>query len=130
LVKCHATTGNTTNIITDAVITTEHANNSPQFIPLVNTTAELGFSMQEVSTDKAYNSIDNYNAVQQIGGVAYIPYKSNTTAQSNNTENKARLWRKMFHYFQLNQEDFLMHYHNRSNVETTFWAIKPNWETA
>jgi len=30
----------------------------------------------------------------------------------------------MFHYFQLNQEDFLMHYHNRSNVETTFHAIK------
>jgi len=43
-VKCHAITGNTTNIITDAVITTERANDSPQFIPLVNTTAELGCS--------------------------------------------------------------------------------------
>jgi len=76
-----------------------------------------------VSADKAYNSIDNYNAVQEIGGMAYIPYKSNTTAMSN-TGSRARLWQKMFHHFQLNQEEFLLHYHTRSNVETTFFAIK------
>lgn len=34
------------------------------------------------------------------------------------------LWRKMFHYFQMNQEEFLTHYHKRSNVESTFTAIK------
>ena len=79
--------------------------------------------MQEVSADKAYNSIANYNTVQEVGGIAYIPYKSNITAMSN-TGNRARLWRKMFYYFKLNQEDFLMHYHNRSNVETTFFSVK------
>jgi len=31
---------------------------------------------------------------------------------------------KMFHYFQFNREDFLKHYHKRSNVETTFSMIK------
>lgn len=122
-IKCHAITGNTTNVIADAIITDKDGADSPQFIPLVNTTAELGFNMNEVSADKAYNSIDNYNAVQEIGGTAYIPYRSNITARSN-TGHRARLWRKMFHYFQLNQEDFLAHYHNRSNVETTFWAVK------
>ena len=30
----------------------------------------------------------------------------------------------MFHYFQLNQDDFLQHYHARSNVESTFNIIK------
>jgi hypothetical protein len=30
----------------------------------------------------------------------------------------------MFHYFQLNQEDFLTHYNSRSNIETTFFAVK------
>ena len=30
----------------------------------------------------------------------------------------------MFHYFQLNNDEFMEHYHNRSNVETTFHAIK------
>ena len=122
-IKCHAITGNKTNVVVSAIITDENGADSPQFIPLVNETASLGFSMEEVSADKAYNSIDNYNAVQQVGGTAYIPYKSNTTALSN-TGNRARLWRKMFHYFQLNQDEFLQHYHNRSNVETTFHAIK------
>ncbi len=121
-IKCHAITGNSTNIVVDAIIN-ESGGDSPQFIPLVNETDRLGFDMQEVSADKGYSSIDNYNAVQKVGGTAYIPFKSNTTALSN-TGNRARLWRKMFHYFQLNNEDFLAHYHNRSNVETTFWAIK------
>ena len=30
----------------------------------------------------------------------------------------------MFHYFQLNRDEFLEHYHKRSNVETTFFMIK------
>lgn len=33
-------------------------------------------------------------------------------------------WRRMFHYFAYNKEEFLQHYHKRSNVETTFSAIK------
>ncbi len=122
-IKCHAITGNTTNIVVSAVITDENGADSPQFIPLVQDVANMGFDMQEVSADKAYNSINNYNAVQAMGGTAYIPYRSNTTAMSN-TGNRARLWRKMFHYFQLNNDEFMEHYHNRSNVETTFHAIK------
>lgn len=122
-IKCHAISGNKTNVITDAIITDENGADSPQFIPLVQETASMGFDMQEVSADKAYNSIANYNAVQEVGGTAYIPYKSNITAMSN-TGNRARLWRKMFYYFKLNQEDFLMHYHSRSNIETTFFAVK------
>ncbi|MEM4255025.1 MAG: transposase [Candidatus Norongarragalinales archaeon] len=30
----------------------------------------------------------------------------------------------MFHFFQLNQEEFYRHYHLRSNVESTFNMIK------
>ena len=30
----------------------------------------------------------------------------------------------MFHYFQLNRDEFMEHYHKRSNVETTFSSIK------
>jgi len=121
-VKCHAITGTTTNIITDAIITDENANDSPQLRPLVNTTAELGFIMNEVSADKGYSSIDNYNAVQEVGGQAYIPFKSNATAIGGG--NRARLWRRMYWYYQLKQEDFFNHYHNRSNVESTFMAVK------
>jgi transposase len=102
-----------------------HSADSPQFIPLVNATANVGFDIEEVSADKAYGSVNNYHTVQQIGGQAYIPFKSNATGKSDKTTgNKARLWRKMFHYFQLNRDEFLEHYHKRSNVETTFSAIK------
>ena len=34
------------------------------------------------------------------------------------------MWAKMFHYFQYRREDFLQHYHKRSNVESTFSMIK------
>lgn len=30
----------------------------------------------------------------------------------------------MFHYFQFKREEFLQHYHQRSNVESTFSMIK------
>ena len=34
------------------------------------------------------------------------------------------MWSKMFHFCMLNREVFLQHYHQRSNVETTFSMIK------
>jgi len=127
-VKCHAIVGTTTNIITGVRITDENVNDSPQFIPLVSETADAGFIMNEVSADKAYSSVANYNAVQQVKGQAYIPFKSNATGQgsssSSSTGNKARLWRRMYWYYQLKHDEFLEHYHNRSNVESTFMAVK------
>ena len=33
-------------------------------------------------------------------------------------------WKKMFHYFQFRRDEFLAHYHKRSNVESTFSMIK------
>ena len=33
-------------------------------------------------------------------------------------------WSKMFHYFQFRRDDFLAHYHKRSNVESTFSMMK------
>ena len=122
-IKCHAITGNTTNIVVSAVITDENGADSPQFIPLVQDVANMGFAIGEVTADKGYSAITNYNAVQEVGGQAYIPFKSNATGTVY-SGNKARLWRKMFHYFQLNNDEFMGHYHNRSNVETTFHAIK------
>jgi len=34
------------------------------------------------------------------------------------------LWKKMYHYFMLNNEEFLQHYHKRSNIEATNHMIK------
>jgi len=122
--KAHICTGVKTNVITGIEVTDENGSDSPQFAQLIQTTANNGFSLSEVSADKAYNSIANYNAVREVGGQAFIPFKSNTTATVGRSGNRGKFWRKMFHYFKLNQEEFAEHYHKRSNVETTFHMIK------
>ena len=117
--KAHISTGVKTNVVAGVEITEEYGADSPQFPRLVAKTAK-GFEIQEVSADKAYSSRANYETVKQIGATAYIPFKSNATGRTRGS----RLWNKMFHYFQLNQEEFYEHYHKRSNVESTFSAIK------
>jgi len=124
--KLHALIGTKTNIICACEITESSGKGTGDislFQPLVQTTANNGFVLGEVSADKIYNSMANTNLVNELGGTLYIPYKSNITATVH-TGNKGKLWRKMFHYFQLNQEEFLSHYHARSNIESTFGALK------
>ena len=116
--KCHISTGVTTNIVADVVITDENGADSPQFEPLVRGTAQ-NFNINEVSADGIYSSRKNLQIVDSLGGTAYIPFKKNATGKSNGA-----LWKKTFHYFQLHKEEFLEHYHKRSNAESTFSAIK------
>ena len=71
-----------------------------------------------MSADKAYTSRDNFNAVDAEGGVLYAAVKNNTTGGVGG------LYEKMWHLFCLNREDYLSHYHKRSNVESTFSAVK------
>ena len=55
---------------------------------------------------------------EALGAEAYIPFKSNSLPRSD------RLWNKAFHYYNFNREEFLEHYHKRSNMEPTFHMIK------
>lgn len=41
-----------------------------------------------------------------------------------NYKPKSQLWTRMFHFYNNHREEFLTHYHKRSNVETTFHMIK------
>lgn len=123
-IKVHICTGVKTNIITAVDVGLDgnwKDSDCPHFIPLVEETSKSGFNMQEVSADKAYSSRDNYGYVEQIGGTACIPFRSNATGKPRG---KGHIWRKMFNYFVYNREDFLEHYHNRSNVESTFNMMK------
>ena len=118
-VKCHFVTGVKTNIIPSVKITSEFDNDSPELRELIGNTAEY-FDMREVSADKAYLSRDNLNLIEEVGATPFIPYKSNSTAKPKNSA----IWKKMFYYFQLNNEDFLEHYHKRSNAESSVFMIK------
>src|SRR5207302_11306544 len=94
------------------------AGDSPQFGHMLKTTLESGFAVKEVPADKAYLSVENVEAVAAAGGEAFIAPKSNTTGGAGG------LFEKMFHYYQFRREDFLKHYHQRSNAESTFSMVK------
>lgn len=116
--KAHMCVGVKTNIVAAVIITDGNAGDSPQFSPLIQQTSE-GFTINEVSADLAYSSRINLELVNEVGG-KYIPFKKNATGSSRGSS----MWKKMYHYFQLNRDEFLKHYHKRSNIESTNAAIK------
>jgi transposase len=59
-----------------------------------------------------------HNAVAAIGAKPFIMFKANTTGEVGG------LFRKAFHYFQFKRDEFLQHYHRRSNVESTVMMVK------
>ena len=71
--------------------------------------------------DEAINERIRERAKEEAdhGATPYIPFKTNVTGKSG-----SELWKKLFHYYSFKREEFLVHYHKRSNVETTFSMIK------
>ncbi len=117
--KAHFCAGVKTNIIAAVSITAGNSNDSPQFSPLIRQTAN-GFTIGEVTADLAYSSRKNLEVVTEVGGKPYIPFKKNATGRAAGSA----MWKKMYHYFQLNREEFNEHFHKRSNNESTNAAIK------
>jgi transposase len=58
--------------------------------------------------------------VGKFGGEAFIPFDKEATGRARGSA----LWSKMYHYFMFSREEFLEHYHKRSNFETVFQMIK------
>lgn len=115
--KAHAMVGTTTNVISAIRVTDGNVNDSPELPALVATTGKR-FKMADVSADKAYLSHSNLAAVEAAGAVPYIPFKTNSHGEGS------AAWRRMWGLFLYKQQEFAAHYHARSNVESTFSAIK------
>lgn len=113
-VTVHVTTGIRTNVVTAVEV---GGGDSPQFTPMIKTTAE-NFQIGEVSADNAYCSNKNAAQVVNAGGTPFMTFRVNATGDSG------PYYKQMFHYFNYRREEFLQHYHKRSNVESTFSAIK------
>lgn len=120
-VKVNICCGVKTNVITAVSVTDSHYSDTLEFVPLTTQTLRSGFQMKEVSADKAYLSANNFNHIAQNGGLAFIPFKSETVRPGPDKPNE---WRKMYNYFTYNREEFMAHYHKRSNVESTFAMLK------
>jgi transposase len=116
-VKAHAMVGVTTNVITAVNVTDSAANDCPELPSLLAATGER-FQIAEVTADKAYLSHANLTAIEAAGAVPYVPFKSNSRGDGS------AAWRRMWGLFMYKQTEFLAHYHQRSNVEATFSALK------
>lgn len=100
------------------------ANDTTYFIPLVERTA-AHFGLGEVSADKAYLSKKNLNAVESVGSMPFVPFKSN-----NLEPTEAGMWARMYHLFMYEREAFMEHYHKRSNIEIAYSMIKGKFGSA
>jgi transposase len=116
-VKAHASVGVTTNIVTAVRVTASDVNDCPELPALIKTTKE-NFTLAEVSADKAYLSRANLDAIEAAGAIPYIPFKSNSKGAG------PAAWKRMWALFLYKHDEFLAHYHLRSNAETAFSAIK------
>lgn len=116
-VKAHVMAGVKTNVVTAIEIRGRNAGDAPLFGPLVRTTRK-SFTVNEVSADKAYLSGDNIDIASDAGATPFIPFKVDSS------EGAGGLWDKMYHYYQTRRDEFLQHYHKRSNAEATFSMIK------
>jgi transposase len=120
-VKVHAICGVKTNVITAAEILGKTAADSPRLPGLLGTTAET-FRVGEVSADAAYLSVENVEAIAAVGGTPFIAAKETTTGASGG------LFAKMFHFYCYQRDEFLSHYHKRSNIESTFSMVKAKFQ--
>lgn len=115
-VKCHAMVGVKTNVVVACEI--NDYGDATQLPQLLATTA-TNFRMDEVSADKGYLSFENMSEVASYGAVPFVAFKVNSRGDRG-----PDTWQKMHAMFTLNREDWLRKYHLRSNVESTFSAIK------
>jgi len=117
--KAHLFSGTRTNVITSVEVTDGFMHDSKVFQYLLLDT-NLSFNMKEVSADAAYSSRRNLTLVSKCGAIPYFAFKKNTTGKADGSY----IWSQMYRYFCDNKEEFLQHYHRRSNAETVFSMIK------
>ena len=115
--KAHIICGVKTNIVTSIDVTPGSVNDSPVLPRLLDSTA-IRFDVSELSADKAYLSNANLRYIEHHGAEPFIPFKSNTTGKGST------MWRRLYGYFITREEEWKAHYHQRSNVETSFSMIK------
>ncbi len=126
-VKLHAMTGVRTNVVTSVEMSEGYSHDNNYFTPLVSTTYANGFTMRDVTADKAYSTKRNHALVEKCEGTAYIPFKGHIPALQGVMPTMTHTmspWHRMQHLFAYQRDTFLARYHKRSNVESTFWMIK------
>ncbi len=116
-VKAHLMCGVRTNIVTAVEIGEKYSGDGRFFAPMVKATAQ-NFKISEVSADAAYSGNKNAAVTVEVGGTPFIAFKANATGGIGGA------YKTMYHYFMFRRDEFVQHYHKRSNIESTFSMVK------
>ena len=106
--KLHAAVDIDTKLITNAIITKWHVNDSPYLIPLLE-----GEKIEEVYADKGYDSLRNIQFVMDRGGKPYIAIRENA---------HRGLRRRLLELSK--SEEWKRKYSHRNIVESVFHSFK------
>lgn len=118
--KCHVSVGVKSHIIAAVKVTKRSIVDHSQLRPMVARTAEQ-FRVDQVSADSAYSIVANLEYVDELGALPAIPFKAGTNPFRHN-ENS--VWRKMFHLFALNGENWQKAVNQQNQAESAFSMIK------
>jgi len=117
--KAHVSVGVKTNIIASIEVTGGHVSDYEPFPVLLESLCK-NMSVKEISADMGYSSRKVLGLVSEHGAIPFIPFKKN----ANNRAEGCPIWKAMYHYFHEHREEFMTHYHQRSNVESVFSMMK------
>lgn len=126
-VNAHLICGTKTNVVTDIIVTKERKGDN-KFLPELVLNTAKNFDMKIVTADMGYIGRANSNLIESVGALPFIPFSKNVKL---NTQAKGSfMWKRMYHYFMFNNEEFMKIYHSRSNIETTYHMIKSKFGDA
>lgn len=108
-----------TNVITHIEVTDGYLHDIHMFETLILNTKK-NFTMKEVYADKGYFSEKNLGIAMRNGVIPFIPFRKTSKKVSSNM----LIWKVMFQFFKEHKEEFMKHYHQRSNVESVFSMMK------
>lgn len=74
----------------------------------------------DVYADSGYLSVNNCWVIKEKGGTPYIRPKKTTTGRRNN----GSAFTEMIERYKENKEEWMKKYHQRSNIEAVFSALK------
>lgn len=129
ITKLHFACGTRSHIITAALITRRDKDDLSQLPELLDTTAKAGRAIQEVLADKAYTTVENYEKIASLGAKGFLPFRYRRRQNPNEPPrtDPSPVWREALLRYQTDREEFLKHYHKRSNAETVVSMLKTNF---
>ena len=117
--KAHVMVGVKTNVIASIEVTGGFVSDYEPFPALLERLCK-NMSVKEISADMGYSSRKVLGLVSEHGAIPFIPFKKH----ANNRAERCAIWKAMYRYFHEHREDFMSHYHKRSNVESVFSMMK------